>query len=564
MTDRGLDTRFTFDTFVVGNANRLAAAAARRVAEAPGKAYNPLFLYGASGVGKTHLLLATGSHAARVQKNMHIVYDTVENALQQLAAGNVDRTIDLLLLDDVQVLAGDRRAQEALLPWWDELWRRGAQFILAADRPPSEIDSLDHRLMSRFSAGLVADIAPPDQETRITLVKRKADERGHTLGPGVAEAIARMAFANVRELQGGLNRVVAAQELGGKPVRAEDVESLLGPQGPHGDSEEFETFLSEVEGAVAEIATKPTPEQRLVDAILRYEGEGFRTYRLEVALRHPPSDDEVAALVERFAADVDRLRAIAAEIRALDEDAPELARTDLLHNPDRLLEAEALVEQVHERLRPLPEPEAGPDLDGLGTGTDSPAFGAARGVARRPGARPVPLYIRGDAGSGKSELLAAMARQVRREMPMLPIALVRASQLAEEVAAARKQGRADAWRARYRRARMLLIDDLDRLDAEESIRDELYRLFDGVRKSGGQVVLAGRRHPGVPDGRQDRLFALVAESDVAEMAVDGAAAGDGVVRAPATAQLRDTFFLDREKALPRWPYVEDWLIMDID
>ena len=563
MADRGLDQRFTFENFIVGSANRLAAAAARRVADAPGKSYNPLFLYAASGLGKTHLLMAIGNHAQRAQPGLRVLCDTVERALHELPAGGAElASVQLLLLDDVQVLGNDRRAQEALLSWWDELWARGAQIVLAADRPPSEIDRLDHRLLSRFSAGLVADMAPPEYETRVALVRRRAEERGHTLGAGVAEAIARVAFANVRELQGGLNRVIAAQELDGRSVVAADIDDMLGIAAGRGDSEEFDSFLSEVSGVVSEIATRVTPEQRLVDAILRYEGEGFRTYRLEVALRHPPPENEVLELVEKFAADVERLRAIASGIRALDADAPELARADLLRNPDRLLEAETLVAQVHERLRPLPEPTVGPDLDALGLPADSPALSAARAIVRRPGARPVPLYVRGARGSGKSTLLAALARQVRNDMPMLPIALVRGPELADEIATALGTERADVWRARYRRARLLIVDDFDHMEAADPVRDELYRLFDGVRRSGGQVVLAGARDPSQSDGSRDRLGGLVAEADVADMRADAAGTSDG---RPADAQeLHDTFFIDPEKSLARWPFVEDWLVVELE
>lgn len=566
MTGPGLDHRFTFDNFIVGTANRLSAAAAKRVAEAPGKSYNPLFIYGASGLGKTHLLHAIGAHALMLQPAMRVSIDTVERALQRLPeeGGEGDlATVQLLLLDDVQYLAGDRRAQDTLLAWWEELWARGVQLVLGADRPPSEIDRLDHRLLSRFSAGLVCDIAPPDYETRVELVQRKAADRGHTLGEGVPESIARVAFANVRELEGGVNRVIAAQELDGTSVTANNVASMLGQASERGDSEEFDSFLTEVAGAVAEIATRVTPEQRLVDAILRYEGEGYRTYRLEVALRHPPGEREVIDLVDRFAADVERLNAIAEEIRSMDTDAPELARADLLRNPDRVLEAETLVSQVQERLRPLPEPPAGPGFAGLAVSPDSPALKAAKAVLRRPGARAVPLYIRGSPGQGRSELVQALAREVRTEMPRLPVAFIRAGDLAAEAVAAELAQRIDAWRGRYRRARLLVIDEFDRLDASDEVRDELFRLFDSVGRSGGQVVVSGELDPG-KSGMTDRLATWAAHSDVADVVGDGIRQAEGPGPDAFGPDLRDKWFLDREKTLERWPWIEDWLITELD
>lgn len=566
MTGRDLDQRFSFDTFIVGAANRLAAAAARRVAETPAKAYNPLLIYGASGLGKTHLLHAIGNLAYSLHSGLQISLDTVERAVRRLpeegAAGDL-ASVELLLLDDLQALGGDKRAQDTMLAWWDELGGRNVQVVLAADRPPTEIDRLDDRLLSRFSAGLICDIAPPDYDTRVALVNAQANARGQPLDTGVAEAIAHVAFANVRELEGGVNRIVAAQELGGTPITADNVADLLGQSSGRGDSMEFDAFLTEVSGAVEEITTRVTPEQRLVDAILRFEGEGYRTYRLEVALRHPPGEREVAELITRFSADVDRLAGIMDEIRSMDPDAPELARADLLRNPDRVLEAESLVSQVHERLRPLPEPPEGAGLDGLvEVRSDSPALAAAQAVLRRPGARPVPLYVRGGAEEGRTELIQALARDVRAEMPRLPIAYVRASELASEAIAAELAQRLDAWRGRYRRARLLVIDDFDRLDASDEVRDELFRLFDAITRAGGQIVLAGEHDP--DDGKKDRLAKYAAQSDIADMAGEGIRRLEGPEPDPYGPDLRDKWFFDPEKGLQRWPRVEDWLITDLD
>lgn len=564
----GLDARYTFDNFIVGSTNRLAAAAARRVAESLGATYNPLYIYSASGLGKTHLLMAIGNLATQVQPGTRVVFDTIERAIGRIPLGGGEEgfaDVQLLLLDDVQFLGSDRKAQETLLAWWDELARSGVQLVLAADRPPSEIDTLDHRLLSRFSAGLVADLAPPDYETRVALVERKAEERGHALADGVAEAIARVAYGNVRELQGGLNRVLAAQELDGAPVQADGVAALLGFAQAKPETVEYDSFYSEVSEAVADFAAHTGREQRLVDAIRQHEGEGIRTFRLEVALRNPPQEGEITELIERFRSDVERLRSIAEEIRVLDPEAPELARADLLSDPDRVLEAEALVAQVHERLRPLPEPEAGPGLDGVDLPPGSPALEAVQDVAQRPGARPGPLYVRGQHGSRKTALLKALAQQLRADMPMLPIALVHGPDFAAELLEAVGHGRADAWRARYRRARVLVVDDFDRIAAPEVVRDELFRLFDGIRRSGGQIVLSGEREPSLLDGVGDRLATIVAEAELAEMSVDAAQGSmderDG--RSPYP-EVRDSWFLHREKALPHWPAIEDWLVTELD
>ena len=183
-----LDFRFTFDSFVVGPANRLATAAAKRVAETPGDSYNPLFIYSGSGLGKTHLLTAIGNHAQRLHPDLTIVYDTLEHFMEEafsaIESGQRDefrnriRDIGLLLLDDVQFLAGRRTAQDEVMRALDALQARRGQLVLASDRPPAEMQDLDDRLLSRFSGGLVADIGSPDYEMRVAIVKRKADERG--------------------------------------------------------------------------------------------------------------------------------------------------------------------------------------------------------------------------------------------------------------------------------------------------------------------------------------------------------------------------------------------------
>jgi chromosomal replication initiator protein len=215
-----LDARFTFDTLVVGPANSLAVAAGRRVAEAPGEAYNPLFIHGGSGLGKTHLLTAIG-HEARRLAGVDVVYLTPERPFESAARG-------VVLLDDAQLLGGERETQEELVREWDAHVAAGGQLVLASDRPPHEIYGLDSRLLGRLAAGLIVDLAPPDHGTRVEIARRTAIARGATLSPAVHQVLARIAFTNVRELQGAVTRLMAVQELEGRDVPAEDVGDLLG------------------------------------------------------------------------------------------------------------------------------------------------------------------------------------------------------------------------------------------------------------------------------------------------------------------------------------------------
>ena len=263
-----LDPRFTFEAFVVGPANRLAAAAARRVADAPGTTYNPLFLYGGSGLGKTHLLSAIGHRVTRVH-GTQVLYLTLEHLMEEvstaLEAGDPDafrvrlRDTGLLLLDDVQFLAGQRQTQEELIRAWDTLSSRGGQIVLSSDRPPPDIDGIDERLLSRLSGGLIVDVGTPDFETRVAIARRKADERGHDLAPDVCQALARVAFTNVRELQGALNRLIAVQELEHRTVTSAEVSALLGAAAAERGRDEFGEFLSEISGTVGAVVESLSP-----------------------------------------------------------------------------------------------------------------------------------------------------------------------------------------------------------------------------------------------------------------------------------------------------------------
>ncbi|HEX2189500.1 MAG TPA: DnaA/Hda family protein, partial [Longimicrobiaceae bacterium] len=367
-----LDPRLTFEGFVVGPSNRLAAAAARRAAESPGTSYNPLVVYGGPGMGKTHLLNAVGHLARVVRPELRVAYRTVEELVDgvsaAIAGGTLDafreehRSLDLLLLDDVQFLGGKGRTQDELLRVWDEMGRAGAQVVLASDRPPQEVEGLDPRLVSRLAAGLLVDVAPPETETRVAIARRMAAERNAVLAPGVAEALGGLGWESVRELQGGLNRVLALQEAEGRPVQAEEVAPLLGmlpERGPAAD--EFGAFLSDITLTVAEMVEAAPWRRALGTAILRWEGEGIRTRRLEEALEADSAPD-VDALIADFAADVERLRAVEAELRALD---PAASTSPLFRDPDRAGEAEGLLALARVAAAPLAGPPAGPGLDEL-------------------------------------------------------------------------------------------------------------------------------------------------------------------------------------------------------
>jgi chromosomal replication initiator protein len=588
-----LDPRLTFESFVVGQSNRLACAAARRVAESPGTTYNPLFIYSASGLGKTHLLMAIGNYARRIHSQLTVAYDTIEHLMDEVMAaievGERDafrvRVLDvgLLLLDDVQFLAGKHRTQEELIRVWDALSARGGQVVLASDRPPPEIDGLDDRLLSRFSGGLIVDIGAPDFETRVAIVRRKAEEQGHQLGADVAEALAKVAFGNVRELQGALNRLIAVQELEGRTVTAEEVPFLLGLGAPPRKGEdEFSEFLAEITGAVVEVVSRAPVEQRLADAILRWEGEGYRTRRLEAALANPETIEDVESFIRGFEADVERLREIAGEISALDEGAPELKRVDILRDPDRISDAVALLGDVQERTRPFPPLPAGYTFETLRLPSELFALRAAMAVAEAPGERYNPLFVHGPPGSGKTALLAALGQRLAALHPERVVAFVEGPAFAAELIRAIERNRVEGWRARYRKVGALLLDNVDALAGTERAQEELFHLFEILRRAGVQLAFTAARPPRELFGIEERLRTRLESGLVAELPTAG---GTGETQAPpgrlevtngragtaleapaavaaraADPAIRDPWFLDREKILWDWPYPEDLLV----
>jgi len=227
----------TFETFVVGNNNNFAYAAAKAVAEAPGKSYNPLFLYGGVGLGKTHLLHAIGQHVAATRKNARVGYVSSEkftneyiDAIQnnQLAKFRKKyRQTDVLLIDDIQFLAGKERIQEEFFHTFNALHEAHKQIVLTCDRPASEIQNLEHRLVSRFEWGLVTDLQPPDVEMRLAILNKKAQSMGVTLPEDILNFLANRIRTNIRRLEGALIRVASYASLTGKKLSVEVVEGLL-------------------------------------------------------------------------------------------------------------------------------------------------------------------------------------------------------------------------------------------------------------------------------------------------------------------------------------------------
>ena len=235
-----LNTKYTFDTFVVGSNNKFAHAAALAVAESPGRMYNPLFLYGDAGLGKTHLMHAIAHFILENDSKKNVLYVTSETFTNELIDairnGNNTaissfrdkyRSVDVLLIDDIQFIIGKEATQEEFFHTFNELQSAQRQIIISSDKPPKDFDTLDARLRTRFDAGILADISEPDYETRVAILKKKEEAEGYQIDSRVIDYIASNIKSNIRELEGALNKLIALANLENRDINVELAEEAL-------------------------------------------------------------------------------------------------------------------------------------------------------------------------------------------------------------------------------------------------------------------------------------------------------------------------------------------------
>ncbi len=243
----GINPKYTFDSFVIGSSNRFAHAAALAVAEAPAQAYNPLFIYGHTGLGKTHLLHAVANYVGEHSSNMTVRYVTSETFMNDFINSLRDkriegfkqryRTYDVLLIDDVQFFEHKERIQEEFFHTFNSLYEAGRQIVMSSDRPPRDIATLEERLRSRFEWGLITDIQPPDLETRIAILRKKVKNDGINVDDTeVLTFVASRVSTNIRELEGALTRVVAFSSLTGRRMDVELAQDVLKDVFPQGEA----------------------------------------------------------------------------------------------------------------------------------------------------------------------------------------------------------------------------------------------------------------------------------------------------------------------------------------
>jgi chromosomal replication initiator protein len=257
----GFNSKYTFDSFVIGSSNRFAHAAALAVAEAPAQAYNPLFIYGGTGLGKTHLLQAVAQYVSEHTKDLTVRYVTSETFMNDFINSLRDkriegfkqryRTYDVLLIDDVQFFEHKERIQEEFFHTFNSLYEAGSQIVMSSDRPPRDIATLEERLLSRFEWGLITDIQPPYLETRIAILRKKVKMDGiHLPDPEVLTFVASRVSSNIRELEGALTRVVAFSSLTGRPMTVELAQDVLKDVFPQGEA--AEVSIQRIQNLVSE------------------------------------------------------------------------------------------------------------------------------------------------------------------------------------------------------------------------------------------------------------------------------------------------------------------------
>jgi len=535
-----VEARSRFDNYVVGSANRLAVAAARAVAESPGGVYNPLFVYGGPGLGKTHLIGAIGNEAVARAPGLSVEYLPLEDFIEQIhaavAVGEMERfklrygRVDMLLLDDMQFLTGRRETQSELMRLLNALQSSGRQIVMTSDRPPSEIADVDERLLSRLGGGLIVDIGVPDFETKVAILRGKAEEKEVSFSPGVIEELARLDFTSVRELHGAMNRLVAQQSLDGMLTPAQ-VRMVLGvatrteastpepepepePMLAAAPADEFFSFITNIATTVA--AQIEPWKVRVGETVAYWAGEGYRTAVLERLMGEPVAPPNYEAVLRGYGHAVEQLRQLEAKVTTVD---PSLGGDELFRDPERIQEAAAFVERALTGAVPPQGPQSAFERRAFQESVSNQmAVRAADAVIAEPGQRYNPLFIAGPSGTGKTHLLNAIGNELAaRGKGTSRVACVGAQLFIDELIAALQEGQIERFRARYRAADALLIDDVQFVAGKERTQEELFHVFNQFHSAGKQLVLVSDVPPKAIEGLEDRLRSRFEGGLVAEL-----------------------------------------------
>jgi len=465
--------------------------------------------------------------------------------------------VELLILDDVQFLTGQRETQSELLRLFNIMQGAGRQLVLTSDRQPSEIPDVDQRLLSRLIGGLVVDVGAPDYEMRLAILRNVAGARGVEFADGVLNEVARLAFGNVRELKGALNKLSAFQQLEGTPVAPPDVRAVLGERASTApvssnpprieaiipDGTDYEGFLADV---LQEVETRVEPWRvALGEAMSHWKSQGYNIAVLERAMNLPTAPD-VDGLIATFTSAIEHLRNLEAQASSLD---PALRGHAAFRDVASIPLAQQLVQRAMASTLPLPAPSPVFTRERIDVSSANQlAVKAIDSVIESPGTRYNPLFICGPTGSGKSHLAHALGNAMRARAA---VACLSANAFVDELIAAMQEGGMERWRLRFRAADLFILDDVEVLAGKERTQEELFHLFNHLYERGSQIVLTSKYPPRELPELADRLRSRFEGGlVVALQSRERHRVEQLVERAPGEL---DRFFEDREKTMWNWP-----------
>ena len=529
--------RSTFETYVVGRENGLAAAAARAVVESPGAVYNPLCITGGPGLGKTHILMAIAHEIERADSRFSVEYFTPDklseayhaaaSAGQGEAFHNRLSETDILLIDDMHALTHQSDVQKELFHVTGEMHAAGKQIVVVSHCAPTDIEGVDAAFLDRIVAGLVVSVGPPEYETRLAILKRRSDERGSRFEDGVLEVVASYEITDVRELIGLLNRLVALQALSETPLTADAARALYEGEVERPTPEEeaagalaeevtgvdqFTDFLSGVNATVKRQVD--AWESRLNEVTKHWAERGFCTDRL-ASLTSDYSSKSVDEVLKEFERDVGELETLRGSVSDLDAS---LAKDPAFFDPDRLVEAR----EIAQKLALSPPAMPGPSKvwkfqEFIGSWANSAAVEAAKAVSDYPGGERNPLILVGSTGVGKSHLLNATGNAISEKLGVEVVCLT-AQDAGAGLTEAESAGNLDGWRNNLSASSALLVDDLHLVAGNERLQEEICLIFERVRGARRQLVLSLNNEPHDVVGLTQALQAILASGFVSIIA----------------------------------------------
>ncbi len=548
---------FKFDSFIVGNSNRFAFAACKSVAQSPGTIYNPIFIYGGVGLGKTHLLCAIGNFVRSQRPDAVVVYITIDQLCKELLTAveksAVDafnerfRNVDCILIDDIGFLQEKETLQQELVRFFDNVVTRKKQIAMTSDRPPRELNTLLERLRSRIEGGLIVDIQLPEFETRVAIIQKKIEtDHMQTLAEDVVYAIADRYKTNIRELEGAFNKVVAYSSILQKTVtvnhlpdifpnfnerpdskKSAQPESALTKTGsaatksqPKQELEtelqdladsiasdaDLHTFFEDVTGNVTETIAKKEQEMAEKEKFRRkiyiWQMKGFIITRLEKVMNSDLED--VRRVFNEYTEDVNRLIELQKNIACMDNTDGfynELRQIeDTLFDPDQLKDIEKRLEHISYRIQKRFEFRQTLQLDSdirdfIVSDANRLAFSMAETIISHPAERFNPLFIHGQLDTGKTFLLQAIGNEVFRKHPPLNVCYIHSKDFTSWLIDAIKNGKVNEFVDYYKEVDFLLFDDIQLLRGKEQTQEEFFHVFNALIAANKQIVISADRPP---------------------------------------------------------------------